>query len=63
MCFTYAEQKMKIKLFLLFIVMDFFTLFAYPIMYLHGKISRLSKPKRSAIQANFQRAIPVSSDR
>ncbi|MBI5950403.1 MAG: hypothetical protein HY865_01985 [Chloroflexi bacterium] len=33
------------KLNLLFIVMDLLTILAYPIVFLHGKLRRLSKPK------------------
>jgi hypothetical protein len=37
---------MTIKLSLLFIVMDLLTILAYPIVFLHGKLRQLAKPKK-----------------
>jgi hypothetical protein len=36
---------MKMKLNLLFIVMDILTILAYPIVFAHGKLRQLAKPK------------------
>lgn len=36
--------EMKIKLILLFIVMDFLTFLAYPVLFVRHKMSHLSKP-------------------
>jgi hypothetical protein len=42
---------MKIKLSLLFIVMDLLTILAYPIVFLHGKLRQFSKPKENVALA------------
>lgn len=42
-----AEEKMTMKLKLLFIVMDLLTILAYPIVFLHGKLRQLSIVKES----------------
>jgi len=36
---------MKMKLNLLFIVMDFLIILAYPIVFVHGKLRQFAKPK------------------
>ena len=41
------------KLNSLFIVMDLLTLLAYPIVFVHGKLRQISKPKESINPANF----------
>jgi hypothetical protein len=38
---------MKLKLNLLFIVMDLLTMLAYPIVFLHGKLHQLAKSKET----------------
>jgi hypothetical protein len=42
---------MKMKLNLLFIVMDLLTILAYPIVFLHGKLRQLPKPKEGGTLA------------
>jgi NADH:ubiquinone oxidoreductase subunit 3 (subunit A) len=41
------------KLNLLFIVMDLFTLLAYPIVFMFGKLRQFSKSKKSTALANL----------
>lgn len=36
------------RLALLFAVMDFFTILAYPVVFLHGKLYQFSKSRQSA---------------
>jgi hypothetical protein len=38
---------MKIKLFMLFIVMDLLTFLAYPVLFAHHKLRNLSKPVKN----------------
>jgi hypothetical protein len=40
------------KLNLLFFVMDLLTILAYPIVFLHGKLRQLSKPKENIALVN-----------
>ncbi len=40
---------MKLKI--LFIVMDLLTILAYPIVFLHGKLRHLAKPKEGVARA------------
>ncbi len=40
-------EEMKMKLIMLFIVMDLLTFFAYPLLFVHHKLRGLSKPKGS----------------
>jgi len=46
-----GEKTMRLNL--LFIVMDLFTLLAYPIVFVYGKLRRLSKLKESITPANL----------
>jgi hypothetical protein len=50
---------MNMKLNLLFIVMDLLTILAYPIVFLHGKLRRLSKSKEGGTLA----LVPVPATR
>jgi len=43
--------EMKMKLYMLFLVMDLLTILAYPIMFLHGKLRQFSKPKEGVTLA------------
>jgi hypothetical protein len=47
-----GEEK-TMKLGLLFIVMDFLTLLAYPIVFVHGKLCQFSKSKVSILMPNL----------
>jgi hypothetical protein len=51
------------KLNLLFIVMDLLTLLAYPIVFVHGKLRKFSKPKESIPLANLLVTVPVTPGR
>jgi hypothetical protein len=42
---------MKMKLNLLFFVMDLLTILAYPIVFLHGKLRQFSRPKEGVTLA------------
>ena len=44
---------MKLKLNLLFIVMDLFMLLAYPFVWMHGKLRQVSRSKESTPVANL----------
>jgi hypothetical protein len=48
---------MKMKLNLLFIVMDLLIILAYPIVFLHGKLRQFSRPKEGVTLA----LVPVQS--
>ena len=52
---------MKMKLSLLFIVMDVLTLLAYPIVFAHGKLRQFAKPKKGDALASVP--IPVGPGR
>jgi hypothetical protein len=43
-CLSHAGGEMKIKLILLFIVMDLLTFLAYPVLFVRHKLNHLSKP-------------------
>jgi hypothetical protein len=51
------------KLNLLFIVMDLLIVLAYPIVFVHGKLSQFLKPKGSIRPANLLVIVPVAPDR
>ncbi len=59
----HTEKKMKIKLTMLFIVMDLLTLLAYPIIFAYGKLRQLSKPKAGIVQAKLLITGSTSSGR
>jgi len=42
---------MKMKLGLLFIIMDLLTILAYPVVFLHGKLRQFAKPKEGVTLA------------
>lgn len=44
--FMHFAREIKMKLNLLFFVMDMLTLLAYPIVYLHSKVYRFFRDKR-----------------
>jgi hypothetical protein len=47
------KMTMKLRLNLFFIVMDVLTLLAYPIVFVHGKLRRFSKPKEDIALTNL----------
>jgi len=48
------------KLNLLFIVIELLTLFAYPIVFVHGKLRQFSKSRESVPVPNLLVAVPVT---
>jgi hypothetical protein len=46
-----GEMKMRLKLNLLFIVMDLLTILVYPVVLLHGKLRQFSKSKEGVTPA------------
>jgi len=50
---NYYQGEKTMKLNLLFVVMDLLTLLAYPIAFVHGKLSRFSKSKESISLPNI----------
>jgi hypothetical protein len=57
-----GEEK-TIKLSLLFIIMDLLTILAYPIVFVHGKLSQFSKSKESIPVPNLLVTVPVTVGR
>ena len=53
-------MKMKLKLNLLFIVMDLLTILAYPIVFVHGKLRQFTKSKEGVTLALIP--VPVTTD-
>jgi hypothetical protein len=51
------------KLNLLFILMDLLTILAYPIVFVHGRLLRYSKPKKHIHLPNRFVTIPVALER
>lgn len=51
------------KLNLLFIVMDVLTLAAYPILFVYGKISAISRTEENDVLANILIPVSVISNR
>jgi hypothetical protein len=53
-------ERKTMKLNLLFIVMELFTLLAYPIVFVHGRLSRFSKSKDRIPVRNLLLTVPVT---
>jgi hypothetical protein len=53
-------EENTIKLNLLFMVMELFTILAYPIVFVHGKLHQFSKPKESVHMPNLLVIAPVT---
>jgi len=51
-----------LKLNLLFIFMDMFTLLAYPILFIYSKINSFSNSKGDVALANILVPIPIAAD-
>jgi len=51
--FRAYQGEMKMKLNLLFIVMDLLTILAYPIVFVHGRLQQFLKPKESITPINL----------
>jgi hypothetical protein len=51
------------KLNFIFILIDLFTLLAYPIVFVHAKLHRFEKPKEGIRLANFFENVPVAPKR
>jgi hypothetical protein len=47
------------KLNLIFIVMDFLTVLAYPIVFVHGRLGRFSKSRKNINLADLLFAVPI----
>ena len=53
-------ERKTMKLNLLFIVMELFTLLAYPIVFVHGRLHRFSKSKDRIPVPNLLITVPVT---
>jgi hypothetical protein len=55
-----ALRRMSMKLNLLFIVMDLFTILAYPFVFMHSKLFQFSKARNVFVASSIKRAVDGS---
>jgi hypothetical protein len=54
------EEEKRMKLNLLFMAMELLTLLAYPIVFVHGKLSSFAKSRETVAVPNLFVVIPIT---